>query len=45
MNRPQLLQSVKNFYGYDSEMNGDYLEKFIDFTIQLSNENDFYDFE
>ena len=35
MNKPQLLQSVKSFYGYDSEMNGDYLEKFVDFTVHL----------
>ena len=45
MNKPQLLQSVKNFYGYDSEMNGDYLEKFVDFTIHMSSESDNYDFE
>ncbi|WP_180058090.1 P-loop NTPase fold protein [Acinetobacter sp. YH12227] len=45
MNKPQLLQSVKSYYGYDSEMNGDYLEKFVDFTIHLSNEGDIYDFE
>ncbi|WP_373684133.1 P-loop NTPase fold protein [Acinetobacter sp. YH12063] len=45
MNKPQLLQSVKSYYGYDSEMNGDYLEKFVDFTIHLSNESDIYDFE
>ena len=35
MNKPQLLQSVKSFYGYDSEMNGDYLEKCVDFTVHL----------
>lgn len=35
MNKPQLLQSVKSFYGYDSEMNGDYFEKFVDFTIKF----------
>lgn len=45
MNKPQLLQSIKNFYGYDSEMNGDYLEKFVDFTIHMSSESDTYDFE
>ena len=45
MNKPQLLQSIKSFYGYDSEMDGDYLEKFVDFTIHLSNESDVYDFE
>ena len=45
MNKPQLLQSVKKFYGYDSEMNGDYLEKFVDFTIHMSSESDLYDFE
>ena len=39
MNKPQLLQSVKSFYGYDSEMNGDYLEKFVDFTVHLPNLN------
>ncbi|WP_373687135.1 P-loop NTPase fold protein [Acinetobacter sp. YH12251] len=37
MNKPQLLQSVKSYYGYDSEMNGDYLEKFLDFTIKFPN--------
>ncbi|RZG72307.1 KAP family P-loop NTPase fold protein [Acinetobacter sp. WCHAc060025] len=35
MNKPQLLQSIKSFYGYDSESNGDYLEKFVDFTIKF----------
>lgn len=40
MNKPQLLQSVKSFYGYDSEMNGDYLEKFIDFTIKFPEVNE-----
>ena len=40
MNRPQLLQSIKSFYGYDSEIQGDYLEKFVDFTIHLSIEAD-----
>ncbi|MGR3977023.1 P-loop ATPase [Acinetobacter sp. 1207_04] len=40
MNKPQLLQSVKSFYGYDSEMNGDYLEKFVDFTIKFAEIND-----
>ena len=45
MNKPQLLQSVKSFYGYDSEMNGDYLEKFVDFTVHMSSESDIYDFE
>ncbi|WP_407410006.1 P-loop NTPase fold protein [Acinetobacter sp.] len=45
MNKPQLLQSVKSFYGYDSEMNGDYFEKFIDFTVHMSSESDIYDFE
>lgn len=45
MNKPQLLQSVKKFYGYDSEMNGDYLEKFVDFTVHMSSESDIYDFE
>jgi hypothetical protein len=38
MNKPQLLQSVKSYYGYDSELNGDYFEKFIDFTVHLSSE-------
>ena len=38
MNRDQLLQSIKNFYGYDSEIQGDYLEKFVDFTIQFPSE-------
>lgn len=45
MNKPQLLQSVKSFYGYDSDMNGDYLEKFIDFTVHMSSASDIYDFE
>lgn len=45
MNKPQLLQSVKSFYGYDSEMNGDYLEKFVDFTVHLPTSKDAYDFE
>ena len=40
MNKPQLLQSVKSFYGYDSEMNGDYLEKFVDFTVHLPTSKD-----
>lgn len=35
MNKPQLLQSVRSYYGYDSEMHGDYLEKFLDFTIKF----------
>lgn len=35
MNKTQLLQSIKTFYGYDSEIQGDYLEKFVDFTIQF----------
>ncbi|MFH7764871.1 P-loop NTPase fold protein [Acinetobacter sp. BSP-28] len=35
MNKPQLLQSVKNYYGYDSDLNGDYFEKFIDYTIEF----------
>lgn len=39
MNKPQLLQSVKSVYGYEAEMNGDYLEKFIDFTVHLSSED------
>lgn len=45
MNKQQLLQSVKSFYGYDSEMNGDYLEKFVDFTVHLPTSKDAYDFE
>ncbi|QIO06582.1 KAP family P-loop NTPase fold protein [Acinetobacter shaoyimingii] len=45
MNKPQLLQSVKSFYGYDSEMNGDYLEKFVDFTIHLKTDSEGYDYE
>mgnify|MGYP000594307839 CR=1 FL=1 len=45
MNKPQLLQSVKSFYGYDSEMNDDYLEKFVDFTVHLPTSKDAYDFE
>lgn len=39
MNKPQLLQSIKSVYGYEAEMNGDYLEKFIDFTVHLSSED------
>lgn len=35
MNKLQLLQSVKNYYGYDSDLNGDYFEKFIDYTIEF----------
>ena len=38
INKPQLLQSVKSYYGYDSELNGDYFEKIIDFTVHLSSE-------
>lgn len=45
MNKPQLLQSIKSVYGYEAEMNGDYLEKFIDFTVHMSSESDIYDFE
>ena len=45
VNKPQLLQSVKSFYGYDSEMNGDYLEKFVDFTIHLKTDSEDYDYE
>lgn len=44
MNKSQLLQSVKSFYGYDSEMNGDYLEKFIDYSIVLSTNDDTYNY-
>jgi len=35
MNKKQLSQSIKKYYGYDSELNGDYFEKFIDFTIEF----------
>ncbi|KGT48463.1 P-loop NTPase fold protein [Acinetobacter sp. HR7] len=35
MNKPQLLQSVQRYYGYDSKLNGDYFEKFIDYTIEF----------
>ncbi|WP_151749996.1 KAP family P-loop NTPase fold protein [Acinetobacter seifertii] len=43
MNKTQLLQSIKTFYGYDSEIQDDYLEKFVDFTIQFpSNIADYY---
>jgi predicted KAP-like P-loop ATPase len=45
MNKPQLLQSVKSFYGYDLEMNGDYLEKFVDFTIHLKTDFETYNYE
>lgn len=45
MNKPQLLQSVKNYYGYDSDLNGDYFEKFIDYTIEFPkiNEDQLYE--
>lgn len=45
MNKPQLLQSIKKFYGYDSDMNGDYLEKFVDFTIHLPKSSEDFDFK
>lgn len=45
MNKPQLIQSVKSYYGYDSDLNGDYFEKFVDFTVHMSSESDIYDFE
>lgn len=45
MNKPQLLQSVKSYYGYDSELNGDYFEKFIDLTIKFPNLENFYNYE
>ncbi|WP_347460922.1 P-loop NTPase fold protein [Acinetobacter sp. ANC 7454] len=35
MNKPQLLQSVQRYYSYDSKLNGDYFEKFIDYTIEF----------
>lgn len=35
MNKPQLIQSVHTLYGYTIETNGDYFEKFIDFTIKF----------
>lgn len=35
MNKPQLIQSVKKYYGYDSALNGDYFEKFIDYTVEF----------
>ncbi|KAB0654152.1 P-loop ATPase [Acinetobacter bohemicus] len=35
MNKPQLIQSVHSLYGYSVETNGDYFEKFIDFTIKF----------
>lgn len=38
MNKPQLIQSVHSLYGYSVETNGDYFEKFIDFTVHLSSE-------
>lgn len=45
MNKPQLLQTIKSFYGYDSDLNGDYLEKFVDFMIHLPTSLEIYDFE
>jgi len=45
MNKTQLLQSVKSFYGYDSGVKDDYLEKFVDFTVHMSTSIDIYDFE
>ncbi|NNP71561.1 P-loop ATPase [Acinetobacter defluvii] len=45
MNKPQLLQSIKSFYGYDSDLNGDYLEKFVDFTIHLPKSSEDFDFK
>ncbi|PJG41898.1 P-loop ATPase [Acinetobacter tandoii] len=45
MNKPQLLQSIKTYYGYDPVLSGDYLEKFVDFTVHLSTNRDEYDFE
>lgn len=35
MNKTQLIQSVHTLYGYTIETNGDYFEKFIDFTIKF----------
>ena len=35
MNKPQLIQSVHSLYGYAEVTNGDYFEKFIDFTIKF----------
>ncbi|MEN3977562.1 P-loop NTPase fold protein [Acinetobacter sp. CWB-B33] len=35
MNKSQLIQSVHTLYGYTAETNGDYFEKFIDFTIKF----------
>ncbi|WP_180135891.1 P-loop NTPase fold protein [Acinetobacter sp. YH12070] len=37
MNKPQLSQSVQNFYGYEAEITADYFEKFIDLTIKFPN--------
>jgi len=45
MNKPQLSQSIKTYYGYDPVLSGDYLEKFVDFTVHLSTNRDEYDFE
>ena len=45
MNKPQLLQSVKSFYGYGSEMTEDYFEKFIDLTIKFPNTENLINYE
>ncbi|MDY6481908.1 P-loop NTPase fold protein [Acinetobacter faecalis] len=45
MNKPQLLQSVKSFYGYGSEMTEDYFEKFIDLTIKFPNNGNLINYE
>ncbi|MFW2161994.1 P-loop NTPase fold protein [Acinetobacter beijerinckii] len=45
MNKPQLIQSVHSLYGYAVETNGDYFEKFIDFTITFPQLNAIRNYE
>ncbi|MFW1953756.1 KAP family P-loop NTPase fold protein [Acinetobacter beijerinckii] len=45
MNKPQLIQSVHSLYGYAVETNGDYFEKFIDFTIKFPQLNAIRNYE
>ncbi|UUS66001.1 MULTISPECIES: P-loop NTPase fold protein [unclassified Acinetobacter] len=45
MNKPQLSQSVQNFYGYEAEITADYFEKFIDLTIKFPNLEPYINYE
>ncbi|WP_180034443.1 MULTISPECIES: P-loop NTPase fold protein [unclassified Acinetobacter] len=45
MNKPQLSQSVQNFYGYEAEITADYFEKFIDLTIKFPNLEAYINYE